>query len=60
MADLLTHCSELPQRTIEAGATIIEQGAAGGAVLVLVEGTVAVERDGTRLAVIDTPVDVST
>lgn len=55
MADLLTHCSELPRRTIEAGATIIEQGAAGGAVLVLVEGTVAVERDGTRLAVIDTP-----
>jgi CRP/FNR family cyclic AMP-dependent transcriptional regulator len=53
--DLLTHCAELPRRTIEAGGTIIEQGSPGGAVLVLADGTVAIERDGARLAVIDTP-----
>jgi CRP/FNR family transcriptional regulator, cyclic AMP receptor protein len=55
VSDLLTHCSELPRRTIRAGGSVIEQGAPGGAVLVLVEGAVAVERDGARLAVIETP-----
>jgi CRP/FNR family transcriptional regulator, cyclic AMP receptor protein len=55
VADLLTHCAELPRRTVPAGALVIEQGAPGGAVLVLVDGTVAIERDGSRLAVLDTP-----
>lgn len=55
VADLLTHCAELPRRTVRAGSPIIEQGAPGGAVLVLVDGRVAIERDGERLAVLDTP-----
>ncbi len=55
MADLLTHCAQLPKRRIDAGSAITEQGDAGGAVFVLVEGTVSIERDDTVLAVIDTP-----
>ena len=55
VADLLTHCAELPSRTIDAGSTIIEQGGTGGAVYVLVAGTVSIERDDTILAVIETP-----
>ncbi len=55
VADLLIHCAELPQRVVPAGDKVIEQGAAGGAVLVLVKGVVAVERDDARLAVLDTP-----
>ncbi len=55
MADLLTHCADLPQRSVAAGSAVIEQGAATEAVLVLLDGAVAVERDGTRLAVLDAP-----
>jgi CRP-like cAMP-binding protein len=55
VADLLTHCAELPRRTIPADTLVIEQGAPGGAVLVLVDGRVSIERDGARLAVLDTP-----
>lgn len=55
VADLLTHCAQLPRRTIPADSLVIEQGAPGGAVLVLVEGSVSIERDGTRLAVLETP-----
>jgi CRP-like cAMP-binding protein len=55
VADLLTHCAELPRRSVSAGATVIEQGAPGGAVLVLVDGRLSIERDGARLAVLDTP-----
>jgi CRP-like cAMP-binding protein len=55
VADLLTQCADLPQRTVPTGSLVIEQGAPGGAVLILVDGSVAVERDGARLAVLDTP-----
>jgi CRP/FNR family transcriptional regulator, cyclic AMP receptor protein len=55
VAELLSHCAELPRRTVAAGSLVIEQGAPGGAVLVLVDGRVAIERDGERLAVLDTP-----
>jgi CRP/FNR family transcriptional regulator, cyclic AMP receptor protein len=55
VGDLLTHCAELPQRTIPADTLVIEQGAPGGAVLVLVDGRVSIERDGARLAVLDEP-----
>ena len=53
MADLLTHCAELPSSTFSAGDTIIEQGQVGGSVFVLVEGTVSIVRDGAQLAVLD-------
>jgi CRP-like cAMP-binding protein len=55
VADLLTHCADLPRRTVPAGSLVIEQGTPGGAVLVLLEGRVAIERDGARLAVLDSP-----
>jgi CRP-like cAMP-binding protein len=55
VADLLTHCADLPRRTVPAGALVIEQGTPGGAVLVLLEGRVAIERDGTRLVELDSP-----
>ncbi len=55
VADLLTHCAELPKRHVEAGSTITDQGDVGGTVYVLVEGSVSIERDDTVLAVIDTP-----
>ncbi|HSL74769.1 MAG TPA: cyclic nucleotide-binding domain-containing protein [Ilumatobacteraceae bacterium] len=55
MTDLLAQCSELPRRTVGPGDLLIAQGSPGGALLVLVSGTVAVERDGAGLARIDTP-----
>ena len=55
MADLLTHCAELPSTTFSAGDTIIEQGQVAGSVFVLVEGTVSIVRDDAQLAVLDTP-----
>jgi CRP-like cAMP-binding protein len=55
VGDLLQICDDLPRRTVSAGTELIEQGAPGGPLLVLVEGTVSIERDGTRLAVLDTP-----
>ena len=38
-----------------AGDVLVEQGAPFGAILVLVDGSIAVERDGVTLAAIDTP-----
>lgn len=55
VADLLTQCAELPRRTVEVGESIIDQGGTGGSVFVLVDGSVAIERDDARLAVLDTP-----
>jgi CRP-like cAMP-binding protein len=55
VADLLTHCADLPSTALAAGETIIEQGQSGGSVYVLVEGTVSITRDGAQLAVLDTP-----
>jgi CRP/FNR family cyclic AMP-dependent transcriptional regulator len=55
VTDLLTQCGGLPRRNLEAGATIIEQGDVGGTIFVVVDGRVQIERDGTVLAVLDTP-----
>lgn len=55
VADLLEHCAHLPHRTVEAGATLIEQGDHFGQILVLLDGSLIVERDGQRLALIETP-----
>jgi len=53
--DLITRCAELPSRSFAPGELIIEQGAPFGAILVVVEGRIGVERDGVLLAVMETP-----
>ncbi|MGB7818762.1 MAG: cyclic nucleotide-binding domain-containing protein [Ornithinibacter sp.] len=55
MSQLLDVCADLPREEIAAGATLIDEGAAPSRLLVLVSGTVTVERDGTAFAVIDFP-----
>ena len=55
MDGLLAHCADLPTVTIAAGECLIEQGAPAGALYVLVEGALVVERDGIPFARIDTP-----
>jgi CRP/FNR family transcriptional regulator, cyclic AMP receptor protein len=55
MDGLLAHCADLPMVTIAAGECLIEQGAEAGALYVLVEGALVVERDGIPFARIDTP-----
>jgi CRP-like cAMP-binding protein len=55
VADLLEHCAHLPHRRVTAGTTLIEQGDRFGQILVLLDGTVDIERDGQSLAVVDSP-----
>lgn len=55
MVDIIDRCSDLPQRSYSAGDVIVEQGASFGVLLVLVEGRIAIERNGVGLAVMDTP-----
>jgi CRP/FNR family cyclic AMP-dependent transcriptional regulator len=50
---LLDSCSHLPRTTVAAGDVVIEEGQAAGAVLLLVEGEVVIERDGVAFARID-------
>jgi CRP/FNR family cyclic AMP-dependent transcriptional regulator len=50
---LLDSCSHLPRTTVAAGDVVIEEGQASGAVLLLVEGEVVIERDGVAFARID-------
>lgn len=55
MVDIIDKCSDLPRRSYSQGDLIVEQGASFGAIIVLVEGRIAIERNGIGLAVIDTP-----
>ncbi|MEO5839574.1 MAG: Crp/Fnr family transcriptional regulator [Acidimicrobiales bacterium] len=55
MNGLLSYCTDLPIITLTAGEVLIEQGADAGALYVLVEGALVVERDGVAFARIDTP-----
>ena len=55
MSDLIDRCAELPRRSFAPGEVIVEQGAPFGAILVLIEGRIGVERDGVLLASMDTP-----
>ena len=55
MNDLIERCAELPRRSFASGEVIVEQGAPFGAILVLVDGQIGVERDGVLLALMDTP-----
>jgi CRP-like cAMP-binding protein len=53
--DIIDRCSDLPRRTFDQGSVIVQQGAAFGAILVLVEGRIGIERDGVSLAAMETP-----
>lgn len=52
---LLDHSSGLPERTFDAGETVITEGDDVGRLFVLAKGTVVVERDDIPVARIDTP-----
>ncbi len=55
MSELLDLCIDLPREEVAAGGVLIEEGAAPSRLLVLVSGTVTVERAGTAFAVIQFP-----
>lgn len=53
MASLVEQCSDLPLRHWAAGEVLVEQGAAFGSIVILVDGAIAIERDGVALGSID-------
>jgi CRP/FNR family transcriptional regulator, cyclic AMP receptor protein len=55
VTDLLQLCADLPEEATPLGEVLIAEGTAPGRMLVLVSGSVRVERDGVALARIDTP-----
>lgn len=55
VSELLERCADLPLRRVVAGEALVEQGAPFGAIVILVEGSISIERDGVALGAIDTP-----
>jgi len=55
VTDLLVLCAALPVVSTPAGGVLIEEGARPDRLLVLVDGEVTIERDGTALARVDAP-----
>jgi CRP/FNR family transcriptional regulator, cyclic AMP receptor protein len=55
MTDLIERCDDLPRRSFAAGDVVVDQGSPFGSILILVEGSVSIERDGVGLATLDTP-----
>jgi CRP/FNR family cyclic AMP-dependent transcriptional regulator len=55
VADIIDRCADLPRRSFAPDDVIVEQGAHFGAILVLVEGRIGIERDGILLALMETP-----
>ena len=55
MSDLLDFCADLPVESTSAGEVLIEEGSPPGRMLVLVSGSLTVERDSVPIARIDTP-----
>ncbi len=55
MSNVVDSCTDLPSTVVLAGQVVIGQGQSPGTVFVLVEGEVAIERDGVSLARISTP-----
>jgi CRP-like cAMP-binding protein len=55
VTDLLELCAGLPLVATLAGGVLIEEGTAPDRLLVLVDGEVTIERDGTALARVDAP-----
>lgn len=54
-AGLLPYCADIPVIEVAVGDVLIEQGAAPPAIFVLVEGALAVDRDGVVFATVDYP-----
>jgi CRP/FNR family cyclic AMP-dependent transcriptional regulator len=52
-SSLVDSCGHLPRTTVAAGDVVIAEGQGPGAVLLLVDGAVVVERDGVPFARID-------
>ncbi len=55
MADLLESCDDLPRRHADVDDVVVEQGQRLQSLLILVDGDLAVERDGVVLAHLDRP-----
>ena len=55
MTDLIERCAELPRRSFSTGDVVVEQSTPFGSIVILVEGSVSIERDGVTLAMLDTP-----
>ena len=55
MDDLLASCSDLPRRSVPAGEIVIAQGEPLRSIYLLETGSVEIERDGARLARLDSP-----
>ena len=55
MTDLLAYCDDLPMRSLAAGEVLLEEGVRSPTMLVLVAGSVDVERDGLVFARVDSP-----
>jgi CRP/FNR family transcriptional regulator, cyclic AMP receptor protein len=55
VTELLEYCDGLPMRSVAAGDVLIEEGVRHDGMLVLVSGSVSVERDGVQFASVDTP-----
>jgi CRP-like cAMP-binding protein len=55
MREILEQCADLPIREMAAGEVLIEQGETPGALYVLDQGAVVIERDGVPFAYVDSP-----
>ena len=55
MTDLLDYCDGLPVRSVPAGAVLIEEGVRHDGILVLISGSVSVERGGVPVARVNIP-----
>ena len=55
MTSILDHCAGAEARTFPAGAVLMEEGRRSGLLYVLVDGTVAVLRGDTEVAVVSEP-----
>lgn len=55
MDDIIDRCADLPRRHFSEGDTLVQQGDSFGSIIILVEGSIQIERDAMPLAVMDTP-----
>ena len=55
MTVLLTLAENLPTERVAAGSTILREGEQTGTILVLLEGSLRVEKGGTLVAIVDEP-----
>lgn len=55
MTNLCDLCSSYPEQNFEIGGMLLVQGEKSGRLFVMIEGAVAVVRDGVEVAVVDSP-----